>query len=44
MKKLRSAGFSDAFTSIEAGVKEYVQHYLSDSNPYLDTLRASHNA
>ena len=44
MKQLRSAGFSDAFTSIEAGVKEYVQHYLSDSNPYLDTLRASHNA
>ena len=44
MKKLRSAGFADAFTSIEAGVKEYVQHYLSDSNPYLDTLRASHNA
>ena len=42
--KLRSAGFSEAFTSIEAGVKEYVQHYLSDSNPYLDIVRAPYNA
>ena len=44
MTKLRSAGFSEAFTSIEDGIHEYVQHYLSDSNPYLDTRRTPHNA
>ncbi|MEI8185429.1 MAG: ADP-glyceromanno-heptose 6-epimerase [Chlorobiaceae bacterium] len=37
--KLRSAGFSDAFTSLEDGIKEYVQYFLSSSNPYLDILR-----
>ncbi len=36
MQKLRSAGYSKAFTSIEEGVKEYVQDYLLQNNPYLD--------
>ena len=44
MTKLRAAGFTDDFTSLEAGIKEYVQHYLSDSNPYLDIVRAPYNA
>jgi ADP-L-glycero-D-manno-heptose 6-epimerase len=34
--KLRQAGFSEKLTSIEDGIKEYVQHYLSTDNPYLD--------
>ena len=34
--KLRLAGFSEQLTSIEDGIREYVQHYLSSDNPYLD--------
>ncbi len=34
--KLRSAGFSEELTSIEDGIQEYVQQYLSIDNPYLD--------
>ena len=37
--KLRQAGFSEPLTSIEEGIKEYVQHYLSADNPYLDCKR-----
>jgi ADP-L-glycero-D-manno-heptose 6-epimerase len=44
MTKLRSAGFSDSFTSLEDGIKEYVKNYLSSSNPYLDIVRAPYNA
>jgi len=44
MAKLRSAGFSDTFTSLEDGIKEYVQHYLSSLNPYLDIVRTPYNA
>lgn len=40
MTKLRSAGFSEAFTSLENGIKEYVQDYLSSSNPYFDIGRS----
>ncbi len=36
IQKLRSAGYSEAFTSIEEGVRRYVQHYLLQDNPYLD--------
>ncbi|MEI6692806.1 MAG: ADP-glyceromanno-heptose 6-epimerase [Chlorobium sp.] len=41
--KLRSAGYTNAFTSIEDGIQEYVKHYLSSANPYLDSLTAPHN-
>jgi len=41
ISKLRSAGFSSAFTSIEDGIREYVQHYLSSDNPYLDSINTS---
>jgi ADP-L-glycero-D-manno-heptose 6-epimerase len=34
--RLRSAGFSEELTSIEDGIQEYVQQYLSIDNPYLD--------
>jgi ADP-L-glycero-D-manno-heptose 6-epimerase len=34
MAKLRSAGFAAPFTSLEAGVAEYVQNYLATSDPY----------
>ncbi|MCX6177815.1 MAG: ADP-glyceromanno-heptose 6-epimerase [Chlorobiales bacterium] len=39
--KLRSAGFSEAFTSIEDGIQEYVQQYLASDSPYFDSLQAS---
>lgn len=34
MSNLEKAGYSKAFTSLEAGVKKYVQHYLLQSDPY----------
>lgn len=34
--KLRSAGFSEKLTSIEDGIKEYVQCYLSSSTPHFE--------
>ena len=40
MTKLHSAGFSETFTSLENGIKEYVQDYLSSSNPYFDIGRS----
>jgi len=39
--KLRLAGYSQEFTSLENGIKEYVQHYLSSCNPYLDMVRST---
>jgi len=30
MDKLRSIGYDDAFTSLETGVADYVQHYLKN--------------
>jgi ADP-L-glycero-D-manno-heptose 6-epimerase len=32
--KLRAAGYRDPFTTLEAGVADYVQQYLSRSDPY----------
>ncbi|MBV5302615.1 MAG: ADP-glyceromanno-heptose 6-epimerase [Chlorobium sp.] len=34
--KLRSAGFSEKLTSIEDGIQEYVQHYLSSDTPHFE--------
>jgi ADP-L-glycero-D-manno-heptose 6-epimerase len=33
--RLRKAGYSTAFTSLEDGVRDYVQTYLATENPYL---------
>jgi ADP-L-glycero-D-manno-heptose 6-epimerase len=44
MDRLRSAGYNEAFTSLEEGIKEYVQHYLADGNPYLDLAKTHNNA
>jgi ADP-L-glycero-D-manno-heptose 6-epimerase len=35
MQRLRSAGYSQAFTSLEDGVKDYVENYLEKPDPYL---------
>jgi len=34
MTKLRTAGYTTAFTSLEDGVKDYVQKYLIQADPY----------
>ena len=34
MERLRAAGFTRPFTPLEAGVREYVERYLSQSDPY----------
>jgi ADP-L-glycero-D-manno-heptose 6-epimerase len=34
MNKLKSAGYKDAFASLEEGVTDYVQHYLSEHKYY----------
>lgn len=34
MQKLRDAGYKPPFTSLEDGVKDYVQHYLMQEDPY----------
>ncbi|MDX1915776.1 MAG: ADP-glyceromanno-heptose 6-epimerase [Methylophilus sp.] len=34
MQKLRDAGYKTPFTSLEAGVKDYVQNYLLKEDPY----------
>ena len=34
MNKLKSVGYTDAFTSLEDGVSDYVRHYLSENNYY----------
>jgi ADP-L-glycero-D-manno-heptose 6-epimerase len=34
MKKLRAAGYSAPFYSLEEGVKDYVQHYLMQEDQY----------
>lgn len=33
--RLRTAGYAEPFTSLEAGVKDYVQNYLLKDDPYL---------
>jgi ADP-L-glycero-D-manno-heptose 6-epimerase len=35
MERLRAAGYTRPFTSLEEGVREYVQKYLSQPDPYL---------
>lgn len=35
MERLRNAGYTKPFTSLEDGVKTYVQDFLSQPNPYL---------
>ena len=35
MSRLRAAGFDQDFTSLEDGVKDYVQNYLHTPDPYL---------
>ena len=35
VSKLRAAGYTDAFTSLEDGVRDYVQNYLTKDDPYL---------
>ncbi|MEI7934128.1 MAG: ADP-glyceromanno-heptose 6-epimerase [Chlorobiaceae bacterium] len=39
--KLRQAGFSEPLTSIEDGIRDYVQHYLSTERPYLEYRSSS---
>jgi ADP-L-glycero-D-manno-heptose 6-epimerase len=34
MSKLKNAGYTDAFSSLEEGVRDYVQHYLSAHKYY----------
>lgn len=34
MQKLRDAGYTQPFTSLEDGVKDYIQRYLSKEDPY----------
>jgi ADP-L-glycero-D-manno-heptose 6-epimerase len=34
MKKLRDAGYKKPFTTLEEGVKDYVQNYLLQDDPY----------
>jgi len=35
MEKLRKAGYSKDFTSLEEGVRDYVANYLATEDPYL---------
>ncbi len=35
MQRLRDAGYSAPFTSLEDGIHDYVTHYLNTDNPYL---------
>jgi ADP-L-glycero-D-manno-heptose 6-epimerase len=34
LERLRSAGYTQAFTSLEDGVRDYVERYLSQPDPY----------
>jgi ADP-L-glycero-D-manno-heptose 6-epimerase len=34
MQRLRSAGYDRPFTSLEAGISDYVRHYLATDDPY----------
>ncbi len=33
--RLRAAGYTDPFTSLEDGIRDYVQNYLLKDDPYL---------
>ena len=34
MNKIKSAGYTNTFTSLEDGVQKYVKNFLSTDNPY----------
>lgn len=34
MRRLREAGYKEPFTSLEDGIRDYVQHYLMQADPY----------
>lgn len=34
MERLRKAGYTRPFTSLEDGVRDYVERYLSQLDPY----------
>jgi ADP-L-glycero-D-manno-heptose 6-epimerase len=34
MERLRGLGYTKPFTSLEDGVRDYVQHYLSQTDRY----------
>ncbi len=34
MKKLKSAGYNNTFTTLEDGVQQYIEKFLSTANPY----------
>jgi ADP-L-glycero-D-manno-heptose 6-epimerase len=34
LERLRSAGYTQPFTSLETGVAEYIQSYLGRDDPY----------
>jgi ADP-L-glycero-D-manno-heptose 6-epimerase len=36
MERLREVGYSQPFTTLEQGVADYVQRYLSQSDPYVE--------
>lgn len=35
MERLRAAGFADAFTTVEEGIRDYMLNYLTKEDPYL---------
>ena len=35
MERLREVGYTQPFTTLEEGVADYVQRYLSQPDPYL---------
>lgn len=38
MQKLRQAGYTEPFTTLEQGVKDYIQNYMMQPFPYLKTF------
>ena len=35
LTRLRAAGYTGTFTTLEDGIRQYVQNYLATENPYL---------
>ena len=35
MLQLRSAGYAAPFTSLEAGISDYINNFLATTDPYL---------
>jgi ADP-L-glycero-D-manno-heptose 6-epimerase len=44
MAKLQQAGYRNAMTSLEAGVRDYVRNYLASPEPYYDLYRHTTNS